>query len=267
MGDCLISRRGGAVSNKRLPAFTYTGDAEAFNEEGGWRIKFLTSGVFTCERKVAIDVFCVGGGGGGGHISGGGAGSAGGGGGYTKSLLGTVCNLGQPYEIVVGAGGDSVTDGGASSGFNCSAEGGKHGGTSTTRVGGAGGSGGGGGGVAGIGGNGGSDGGDGAGGSTNSIHAGGDGQGSTTREFAESSGTLYAGGGGGGGNTGGTGGEGGGGNGHSGKATAPTDGSPNTGGGGGGGGKVSGQGAANYDHPGGKGGSGIVIIRNARGGR
>lgn len=98
---------------------------------------------------------------------------------------------------------------------------------------------------------------DGAGGNNGSLN---NGQGSTTREFGEPSGMLYAGGGGGLSRaydfspSPGAGGDGGGGRGggvRNGTMTiTPEDGKPNTGGGAGGGGA--------------KGGSGIVIIRNAR---
>lgn len=87
----------------------------------------------------------------------------------------------------------------------------------------------------------------------------GKGQGTTTREFGESVGTLYAGGGGAGGNGSAQakGGSGGGGNGaYSGTNAQPTSGAANTGGGGGG----MYYGLTNV----GKGGSGIVVIRNHR---
>lgn len=87
---------------------------------------------------------------------------------------------------------------------------------------------------------------------------GGIGQGTTTRAFGESTGTLYAGGGGGGGTpfTGsGSGGAGGGANGNSGYLSG-NDAQANTGGGGGGGSTDAFNGIR-----GGNGGSGIVIIR------
>ena len=87
----------------------------------------------------------------------------------------------------------------------------------------------------------------------------GKGQGTTTREFGESTGTLYAGGGGAGGNGSAQakGGSGGGGNGaYSGTNAQPTSGEANTGGGGGG----MYYGLTNV----GKGGSGIAVIRNHR---
>ena len=100
------------------------------------------------------------------------------------------------------------------------------------------------------GGNGGSDGSNGGAGSNTA----GVGQGTTTREFGENSGTLYAGGGGGAStSSGGNAGDGGGGAGAS--SSNAANGATNTGGGGGG---------ARSNYTPGTGGSGIVIMRNAR---
>lgn len=204
--------------------------------DGNWRIKILTSQTVTVADPGEIDVFCVGGGGGGAGQAGGG----GGGGGYTTTALGVVLEPGA-YNITIGAGGAGTSSsnqvantGGETTAFGVSAEGGK-GGSSTScspsRVGGAGGSGGGGGGGSDSnGGNGGEDGGNG----TSASGSGGTGQGTTTREFGEDAGDLYAGGGGGKGAANGAGGS-----------------AANTGGGG------KGQGGSGY--------SGIVIIRNKRG--
>lgn len=249
MGDCYIVRRGGGIS--KLPAFTYTGDYAIVDDgSGDWRVKFLTSGTLTFTKNPgSIDVFLVGGGGSGY--------GSGGGGGYTKTQKGIAVELNKPYTIIVGAGGSGGTYGGATSAFSATANGGKSSGTQYPSSGnyqnnGAdGGSGGG----ATAGGAGGSDGSD--GGAVTSIGAvGGIGQHTTTREFGETTGDLYAGGGGGryvqglGNSTPGKGGAGGGGDG---SATKGINGVVNTGGGGGGGPSD------------GSGGSGIVIIRNSRG--
>ena len=236
-----------------LPTYTYTGNSQLIDDgNGNWRIKFLTSGTLTLTSlgigTSKIDVFLVGGGAGG-------AGSgAGGGGGYTKTVKKVSVILKSSNAIVIGAGGNADENGGSSSAFGYSVSGGKTG----NFDGGDGGSGGGSGfrkqelASAGSGGSDGSNGG-------NGYYNGGTGQGTTTREFGEASGTLYAGGGGGGGNNygpasvcypGGTGGAGGGG---AGGRTEGSAGETNTGGGGGG---TSGVLYA--------GGSGIVIIRNAR---
>ena len=263
---------------------------------GNWRIKFFESGTFIMSYPDVnyIDVFVVGGGGGGGgsgvnddnswYI----IGAGGGGGGYTKTCrysneLNTeliTINKNTNYNIVIGAGGTAGQcrpnqttipllpggDGGTSSGFECSAAGGKGGPTNYYKYGSPGGSGGGGGGIHYAGGTGGSDGSAGAAaggdyGVSVGNGAGGAGQGSTTREFGESTGDLYAGGGGGGsgGNNGngGAGGAGGGGSGGN-SGGGGTAGTKNTGGGGGGSGNSCSVVSSNA------GGSGIVIIRNHR---
>ena len=200
-----------------MPQFTYTGQYSFIDDGGGnWRIKFLTSGVITFLKDVLIDAFLVGAGGGGKSESV----SGGGGSGYTKTVKSVAIAKNTQYAIEIGASGESV-DGGSTSAFNATAEGGKKGGSAFGN-GGDGGSGGGGFGAAG--------GIDGANGSTNSLYRGGTGQGTTTREFGESTGDLYASGG-------------------SGVSKGATAGADNTGDGG---------------DNGKAGGSGIVVIRNAR---
>lgn len=253
------------ISFNTIPEFTYTGDFEIVNDsdepittsQDNWKIRLLTSGTLTFtnlnEAKNGIDVFCVGGGGNGGK-GGSYGGGGGGGGGYTKIDKSVPVSL-TSYDIIVGAAG------GNTSAFGLNANAGSHGGDSDNNsshsgIGGSGGSGGGNGGKANTtpGADGGFD------GSTPSD--GGTGQGTTTREFGDYAGKLYAGGGGGGtgqsseiATHGGAGGSGGGGKGADTRYGSGTAGTANTGGGGGGGG-ASGSG--------GSGGSGIVIIRNAR---
>ena len=256
-----------AISFNTIPEFTYTGDYEIVNDsdepitvsQGNWKIRFLTSGTLTFTNlngaEDGIDVFLVGGG-----ASGGGRG--GGGGGYTKTQKSVSVNAGIEYPIIVGAGGLAPTTsnrvppnaGGATSAFGLTANGGD---TSTNGdYPSSGGSGGGSGKVGGAGYSGGSD------GSSGGGDVGGSGQGTTTREFGESTGKLYAGGGGGGAvttNETSSGGAGGGGDGGGADANPrPKNGDANTGGGGGGLGNL--YSAATYA----SGGSGIVIIRNAR---
>ena len=257
-----------AISFNTIPEFTYTGDYEIVNDsdepitvsQGNWKIRFLTSGTLTFTNlngaEDGIDVFLVGGG-----ASGGGRG--GGGGGYTKTQKSVSVNAGIEYPIIVGAGGLAPTTsnrvppnaGGATSAFGLTANGGD---TSTNGdYPSSGGSGGGSGKVGGAGYSGGSD------GSSGGGDVGGSGQGTTTREFGESTGKLYAGGGGGGAvttNETSSGGAGGGGDGGGvGADPRPKNGDANTGGGGGGLGNL--YSSATYA----SGGSGIVIIRNARG--
>lgn len=246
----IINMNGGSGgSTTGFPEFTYDGDYQLLDDgDKNWRIKFLTSGTLNISKLAGatdgIDVFCVGGGGGGaggtGYNSDGAIGG-GGGGGYTKTTCGVVIEKNMSYTITIGAGGsggpagDNGSSGGSTSAFNITANGGgggyKIGGTNTKRCGGNGGSGGG------SGrdsdkeasyGSGGTDGGKGGG------TWGGTGQGTTTREFAESTGTLYASGGAG---------------------SSFVVGAANTGNGGGG---------ARDAKSGVSGGSGIVVIRNKR---
>jgi hypothetical protein len=172
-----------------------------------WRIKFLSSGTFTPLKDMVIDVFLVG--------AGGGKGSArcgGGGAGYTTTVRSITLAANTAYQITIGAAGKNGstggstsatdgTDGGTTSAFSTVAAGGKGSttgrGTGGTGRSGDGGSGGGGyisGGSNGVCGSaaGGTDGGDG----TSSATTGGKGQGTTTREFGETDGDLYASGGG-----------------------------------------------------------------------
>ena len=228
-----------------IPEFTYTGDYEIVNDsdepitvsQDNWKIRFLTSGMLTFTNlngaENGIDLFLVGGGGNGETIRG----ARGGGGGYTKTVKGVSIAIATPYTITIGASS------GTSSAFGASANGasGVNGGSG----------GGGGGSSSGTSGDGGSNGGNGTAGN---VSQGGTGQGRTTREFGESTGKLYSGGGGGsaagagaaGDSTAGAGAAYGG---------AAKNGVANTGGGGG----------AAYGGTAGHGGSGIVIIRKARG--
>lgn len=243
-----INLTGGASGG--LPQFTYTGTYKLLDDgDKNWRIKFLTSGMFTPVKAMTIDVCCVGGGGSG-AMGDAYAGCGGGAGGYTETEHSIVLQENVAYSIVIGAGGAAMSSlgrantGGTTSAFNVSANGGLGGysknSEATQGYGGDGGSGG-----ACYNGTGGSDGGNGSGSSSN----GGRGQGTTTREFGEPSGNLYA---GGGGSMSGAGGAGGGGGYLS--ASWIYDGVANTGGGG----------AASRSSNKGAGGSGIVIIRNHR---
>lgn len=268
---------GGGGVGGGIPSFTYTGDYKLIDDgDKNWRIKFLTSGTLMFQNignaKGGIDVFCVGGGGSGGYSEKTSYGAAGGGGGYTTTVKGISVDKDTPYKITIGAGGAAATtakDGNPTSAFNVIANGGKGVGTvSDKQKGGAGGSGGGSSarwGKGAAGGSNGSNGGNQSSSANNWIAYGGSGQGTTTREFGEATGDLYAGGGGGGGGgdddgiAGGAGGAGGGGKGSAYAGGAGTSGSANTGGGGGGNG--GGWAGSSY---GGSGGSGIVVIRNSR---
>jgi hypothetical protein len=261
---------------RKVPEFTYTGEYELVHDDDtpltdmlmdNWKIRFLTSGVLTITDPGSwngqADVFMVGGGGAG-HAAGGGSG-------YTLTDSVQLAKNNE-YEVVIGAGGVPVDtmgapydSGGKTEAFGLSVNGGERGrlwnsAEDKQGLGGTGASGGGSYGAGNAGGYGGSDGSDGHGGANASVN--GKGQGTTTREFGEPTGRLYAGGGSGGSKTIIDGGEGGGGK--SGKPAAYSgdtqieagDGEENTGGGGGG--------QGNSYTKDGNGGSGIVIIRNHR---
>lgn len=277
----ILNPAGGDNWKKTLPAFSYTGQYEFVNDgiSGGmqhWRLRLLSSGTLTFAElgsgRKGVDVFCVGGGGAGGLYNE--RSTGGGGGGYTSTTRGYPAKRTQ-YAVVVGAGGQAAWGvggrGGTSSisALGASAAGG-YGGGANEYDGGNGGSGGGGAGYWSAKGYGGSDGGD---GSMFNPGAAGKGQGRTTREFGQSGAALYAGGGGNGvtwevdrtydRSPGGAGGGGAGGLFSPIEATDFTleayPGTANTGGGGGG----CGMNAQNLTYAG-AGGSGIVIIRNAR---
>lgn len=225
-----------------------------------------------------VDVFLVGGGATGGYCALDYASGGGGGSGLTKTISNHNVTSGQTITCVIGAGGkmgaavNSNSNGNTTSvsgAISGSANGGEYG---QAGDGGNGGSGGGAGGrkTSGAidygGGNGGSNGGNGS--TTNEFVDGGTGQGTSTRAFGDSSGTLYAGAGSGAGapssmanaQRAGTPGPGGGGKGaEQVLGNAPTAGSSNTGGGGGGGGSDSAS--SNKYKKAGNGGSGLVLFR------
>ena len=265
--------------------FSYTG---YYKERVGGVVEFLTSGKLTIYNDTIVDLFLVGGGGSGGSgtYKAFGTGnknyiitaSRGGGGGYTNTIKAVNIPTGE-YDVIVGAGGsgiDGITDGvsgdegikgndgGKTSILGYEVNGGLGGAIGDTLINGNGGSGGGDATFDDNSGYGGSDGNNG----NNSGDNCGIGQGFTTREFGETTGKLYSGGGGGGrparklsnstGDQGPSltfGGEGGGGNG--GIPDYVTSGVANTGGGGG-------SGIYYGKYKGASGGSGIVVMRIAR---
>lgn len=244
--------------------FTYTGSKTWVDEgDGNWRLKFTSSGTFTLKKKTTIDAWLLGGGAGGGNANG--YASGGGGGGGRTAQVNTATLTKGTYIVTIGAGGGTQAAGGITSfvggEYNWSVLGGTAIAAGSEIKGTSGGSGGG----TGDGGYGGSNGGNGGAGSGG---AGGIGQGTTTREFGDSSLPMYVGGGGGGGGKDtsaaapGAGGAGGGANGGARSGGSGYAASANTGGGGGGGGR----GKYNYSvgGAGGSGGSGILVIRNAR---
>lgn len=279
MAICGRPATAGGASNAKLQ-FTYTGD---WTKRTDGVVELRSTGTLVFLEPAVIDLFLVGGGGAGGRVYQPDNGGGGGGGGYTRTLRRV--SVAGSYSVVIGNGAVASTDqsmgatqGGASSfGNSASVDGGysattNYGGGSVyaTMMSGANGGSGGGGGMTGSAivagyGLGGSDGADGGHGSYSDT-VGGTGQGTTTREFGEITGKLYA-GGGGGGNSGKSsdtvfaGGEGGGGDGANLRSRGTAGiGGDNTGGGGGGGGY---SGSFSYGTPGGNGGSGIVCFREA----
>lgn len=243
-----------------VPEFTYTGTYKIVNDDGepltstdsDWMIMFNTTGNlrFTKLNGAAngIDVFVLGGGGNGGetYVKTVGstvycAGGGGGGGGHRSSSFNVQVNNTTPYEIVIGGSG------GSSSAFGVSASGGSNGGSG--RASGA---------------TGGGEGGDGGSKGGNGGYNAGEGSNGEdgTYAFMGTSGYLFGAGGGGGYGYNGEvnengpmnyGGKDGGGN-------SGENGHANSGGGGGGENQIS-----QYSTSGiGKGGSGVVIIRNKR---
>lgn len=241
--------------------FTYTGDY-VVRDDGV--VELHNSGTLVFLNPAVIDIFCVGGGGAGGmgkypDILGGGGGA----GGYTRTLLRQAVTGSIEVNIGAGATRNAQSGGMTSFGSFLSANGGNS--AVSPGIGGNGGSGGGGGVSSNSDyGTGGSDGSAGENGYPASIK-GGTGQGTTTREFGESNGKLYAGGGGGGRYLYGRiiasmGGSGGGGNGAAdayNKKQPAAAGVANTGGGGGGGTSYT------TSQPSATGGSGIVCFRLA----
>lgn len=207
MSEIFICRREAVIPENPYPTFTYTGVSNMIDDgDGNWRIKLLTSGTLTfTEVKDYIDVFLVGGGASGTsskndyHYFPG----SGGGGGYTITSKGMQVETNKPYDIVIGAGGiappaaagyqnSTGRSGGNTTAFSLTANGGQGGyakqNSPDVSYGGSGGSGGG---V--WGGAGGTNGGNGKTGGGGGIV--GYGQGTTTREFGEPNGDLYAAGG------------------------------------------------------------------------
>lgn len=284
----------GGSTAKRLE-FTYTGQYNERQDDGV--VELLSTGILTVSKKTVIDYFMVGGGASGnvGDYSNSdntiGYGGGGGAGGYTNTVIAKILYPGVSYQVAIGSGGaavsaDSSTSraklgnaGGHTIAFGSKVEGGKV--ISELREaknGGDGGSGGGGsivgnsGGKSYTAGAGGSDGSDGEtpeGSNYSFTGKGGTGQGLTTREFGESGGKLYAGGGAAGGGAsygtrskdkGGAGGAGGGGAGGGwNNDGAGVNGEANTGGGGGG--SAASLPTNSSNRVSGAGGSGIVCIR------
>ena len=118
---------------KKIPAFSYTGAYRTQSDGRYWYILLLTSGTLTFQyAKSGVDVGCVGGGGSSAcHLqTANTAGGSGGGGGYIATGT-TAITAGQGYAVSIGNGGAvpavwlAGNDGGATSAFGITAQGGK----------------------------------------------------------------------------------------------------------------------------------------------
>ena len=190
---------GGAASGGGLPLFTFTGTFQLLDDGKvdrvrNWRLRILSSGNLVFLGVYDVDVFLVGGGAGGSYYSYENAGGGGGGGGFTLLNLFTSIKD-ATYIITIGAGGNPATYGTAggttsitTTGLSMSALGGNGSPNGDPYRGGSGGSGGGGS----NGGAGGTNGGNGAQGGAPYYATAGTGAGVSTKEFRESTGTLYA---------------------------------------------------------------------------
>lgn len=115
----IISQFPSGGSGGALPQFTYDGGYSVILDSGGWKVKFLTSGTLTMKDRANVDVFLVGGGGNGRGYSrrqtsdqqggqyyqttyGGG-----GGGGYTFTQKEVMLVAGHEYVIIVGGSGSA----------------------------------------------------------------------------------------------------------------------------------------------------------------
>lgn len=99
-----------------IPDFTYTGEYQLVNEEGGnWKLYLITSGTFTPNVNMTVDV-CLFGGGQGGRggynnstswASGGTPGQPG----LSTTVMNYILEAGVAYTVTIGAGGDGSTNG------------------------------------------------------------------------------------------------------------------------------------------------------------
>ena len=124
------SYRCGNVSSGNAPyLIDYSGNCELINDgNGDWRLKLLTSGSngsgLSINESIYVDIFMVGGGGGGGSSSYSDlrqygsdewwSPGSGGGGGYTKTIKKFTLNS-ETYTVIIGAGGAADTAGGNTS--------------------------------------------------------------------------------------------------------------------------------------------------------
>lgn len=99
-----------------IPDFTYTGEYLLVNEEGGnWKLYLITSGTFTPNVNMTVDVCLFGGGQGGrggySNASGWASGGAPGQPGPSTTVMNYILEAGVAYAVIIGAGGDGSTNG------------------------------------------------------------------------------------------------------------------------------------------------------------
>lgn len=119
MGDAFFVRRG--LRKPPMPVFTYSGSSTYTDQGGGnWLLTLKTSGTLNFTTLgTDVDVFLVGGGGAGSHQGGGG------GGGYNKTVTGVTVAKHTNHSVTVGGGGStSGASGGTSSALGNSSGGG-----------------------------------------------------------------------------------------------------------------------------------------------
>lgn len=123
----------------KIPAFTYSGSYTTMLKNGYWYILLKTGGTLEMTYSKTVEVYLHGGGGGGGASGWNSCGGPGGGGGWFATHTDVQIEAGKAYGVVVGGGGYSSIyndggngqgsgyDGGVSSAFGFSVNGGKGG--------------------------------------------------------------------------------------------------------------------------------------------
>lgn len=131
---CTVRNKAGIVQSRAAmlsilsayPSYTYTGISQLVEESNyNWTLNLLTSGTLAfsdLKGKTTADIFCLGGGGAGNKDG------YGGGGGYYNTASSKTISINTNYSIVIGSGGTSNgSDGGSSTAFGLTSNGGKGG--------------------------------------------------------------------------------------------------------------------------------------------
>lgn len=110
-----------------LPKFSYDGNCTLADEgktgtTRNWNLSFFNGGIFVPSRDITVDLFILGAGGAGNKDG------LGGGGGYYKTINNITLTKNTSYSITIGTGGDTNGEaGGSSSAFGYTANGGSGG--------------------------------------------------------------------------------------------------------------------------------------------